>query len=456
MKHRWLIVACGAALVVATSSSAGAADAVTGLEVKAEVRAGFRSALFPGAVVANKPPLVVPAREVWESGANVWTPARRLAFLRDTSARSGDVGLTVRTNVLRADRDPAQWLPAPAQRCAYVAKWIAVKKAWNLTADPAEVARLRRLVSACPASVATSTTLVAAGGGAATSAPTTLPTSRTTVPASGGNAVTTTTPGSAVGGSSALDVLAKIRILPEYTVGYDRDLFPHWKDLDGDGCDTRKEVLIAESRTTATVGSSCAVTSGSWYSPYDGATWTDPSDVDIDHVVALNEAWQSGAYAWSTQQRTNYANDLTDDRTLIAVTDSVNQSKSDKDPTQWLPPLASYRCTYLAHWVSVKARWSLAMDEAEHRVVASALAGCGGQTAAVAPALPVTPDTPVASPVSSPVASPATTAAGAGQVAGFVTPGAFCSPFGATGVSDKGVSYTCKPSDTEARNRWRR
>ncbi|MFM7093751.1 MAG: HNH endonuclease family protein, partial [Actinomycetota bacterium] len=261
---------------------------------------------------------------------------------------------------------------------------------------------------------------------------------------------TTTTAAVPVAGSSVLDLLASIRIVPEYTVGYDRDLFPHWKDLDGDGCDTRKEVLIRDSRTTAVVGSSCTVSSGTWQSPYDGVTWTNPSDVDIDHVVALNEAWQSGAYAWSTQQRTNYANDLTDDRTLLAVTDSVNQSKSDKDPTEWLPPLATYRCTYLAHWVSVKARWSLTMDQAEHAVVKSALASCTNQTAPAAPALPT------ASPaVNAPTTAPAASTTG-GRVAGFVSPGAFCTPFGATGVSDKGVAYTCKPSETESRNRWRR
>jgi hypothetical protein len=244
--------------------------------------------------------------------------------------------------------------------------------------------------------------------------------------------------------------LATIRIVPEYSAGYDRDLFPHWKDLDGDGCDTRREVLIRDSRTAAVVGSSCTVSSGTWYSPYDGATWTNPSDVDIDHVVALNEAWQSGAYAWSTQQRTNFANDLTDARTLLAVTDSVNQSKSDKDPTEWLPSLSSYRCTYLTYWVSVKARWSLAMDEAEHAVVKAALAGCSGTSVAVAPALPAATPGTVAT-----TTLPASSS-GSGQVAGFVTPGAYCAPYGATGVSEKGVAYTCKPSETESRNRWRR
>lgn len=441
MPKKWLVVACGAAIVFAVPVPARAADPVTGLEVRTEVRTGFVPSRFPGAT-SSRAPFVVPLREAWESGANSWTASRRASFARSAAARAADIGLSAVATADRADRDPSQWLPAPARRCAYVAKWIAVKKAWNLTADPAEVARLGRLVALCEA-LPVPTTIPSTSGTPATSPPvvSSVPTSSTA--ASGPET-----------GSSALDLLATIRIVPEYGVGYDRDLFPHWKDLDGDGCDTRKEVLIRDSRTAAVVGASCVVSSGTWVSPYDGATWTNPSDIDIDHVVALNEAWQSGAYAWSTQQRTNYANDLSDGRTLLAVTDSVNQSKSDKDPTDWLPPLDSYRCTYLTNWVSVKARWSLTMDEAEHAVVRSSLAGCARQTVPVAPALPAASPAsaaPVASPASSPAAS-----TGSGQVSGFVTPGAFCTPFGATGVSEKGVAYTCKPSETESRNRWRR
>ena len=441
MKARWLVVACGATLVVGVSGTARAADSVTGLTVRSEVRTGFSPSRFPGAS-SSRVPLVVPLREVWESGANAWSPARRASFVRNAAVRSAEIGLTAKSLAERGDRDPAQWLPASTARCAYVAKWIAVKVVFGLAADSAEVARLRRLVAECTttASVAPTTTSP------------TLGSTTTTAPAPGVSSTTkpSTTATVPVPGSSVLDLLATIRIVPEYSIGYDRDLFPHWKDLDADGCDTRKEVLIRDSRTAAVVGSSCTVSSGTWYSPYDGATWTNPSDVDIDHVVALNEAWQSGAYAWSTQQRTNFANDLTDGRTLLAVTDSVNQSKSDKDPTEWLPSLSSYRCTYLSYWVSVKARWSLAMDEAEHAVVKAGLAGCSGTSVAIAPALPAATPGTVAAP------TPPASSSDGGQVAGFVTPGAYCAPYGATGVSEKGVAYTCKPSETESRNRWRR
>jgi hypothetical protein len=92
------------------------------------------------------------------------------------------------------------------------------------------------------------------------------------------------------------------------------------------------------------VNSSCQPTSGSWFSPYDGATWLDPADVDIDHVVPLAEAWRSGANTWTTSRRQSFANDLTGPQ-LIAVTDNVNQSKGDQDPSTWQPPRSTYRCT---------------------------------------------------------------------------------------------------------------
>jgi len=98
-------------------------------------------------------------------------------------------------------------------------------------------------------------------------------------------------------------------------------------------------VLIAESRVTPTYTSShCTVAKGKWYSYYDGATWTNPADVDIDHLVALAEAWGSGARLWSVTNRTRYANDLGFAASLVAVTDNVNMSKSAKDPAEWLPP----------------------------------------------------------------------------------------------------------------------
>jgi hypothetical protein len=166
----------------------------------------------------------------------------------------------------------------------------------------------------------------------------------------------------------------------ENRTGYDRSLFRLWVDADGDGCDTRREVLIDEAVRAPTVGSGCSLTNGRWVSPYDNASWTDIADLDIDHLVPLAEAWDSGASSWSASRRQSYANDLGDPRSLIAVTDNVNQEKGDQDPAEWVPPLASYRCTYTADWVATKLRWSLKVDSAERSALARSAADCPDTT----------------------------------------------------------------------------
>jgi hypothetical protein len=165
--------------------------------------------------------------------------------------------------------------------------------------------------------------------------------------------------------------------------GYDRDLFKTWIDEDGDGCDTREEVLLAEAVEEPTRGSGCTLSGGEWYSWYDEAYWTDKSDVDIDHVVPLGEVWTSGGYDWATARRTAYANDLGDDRTLEAVTDNVNQSKGDRDPAHWMPPATSATCTYIDYWVADKTRWQLTADSAEIAALEDYASGCPNTTITV-------------------------------------------------------------------------
>jgi len=148
----------------------------------------------------------------------------------------------------------------------------------------------------------------------------------------------------------------------EQREGYDRDLFgSDWTDADGDCRDTRDEVLAQESREP--VGSGCDVTGGLWHSYYDGVSWRNSSDVDIDHMVPLAEAWDSGARGWTSRTRLRFANDLGDRRALVAVTDNVNQSKGDQDLAEWLP--ARQVCRYLGEYVAVKLRWSLRVDRRE-------------------------------------------------------------------------------------------
>ena len=180
---------------------------------------------------------------------------------------------------------------------------------------------------------------------------------------------------------SMMTALDRLEVRAEHSGGYARSKFGDWIDADGDGLDTRAEVLIDESKTRVTI-SSRTVRTGRWVSLYDNLTWTDASDVDIDHVVALNEAWKSGAYLWSSARRIAYANDLGVSWALRAVTDNVNMSKGDRDPSSWLPPYRAAICTYLAGWVAVKLRWKLSVDAAEKSSIASSWrsAGCANRS----------------------------------------------------------------------------
>ncbi|KAG9237337.1 hypothetical protein BJ875DRAFT_160189 [Amylocarpus encephaloides] len=155
--------------------------------------------------------------------------------------------------------------------------------------------------------------------------------------------------------------------------GYSRDLFPTWITISGT-CNTRETVLKRDG-TNVVVSSACTATSGSWYSPYDGATWTAASDVDIDHMVPLSNAWKSGAAAWTTAQRRTFANDLANPQ-LLAVTDNVNQAKGDSGPESWKPPLTSYYCTYAKMWTKVKSVYSLTITSAEKTALTSMLNTC--------------------------------------------------------------------------------
>ncbi|WP_372458253.1 HNH endonuclease family protein [Streptomyces sichuanensis] len=168
--------------------------------------------------------------------------------------------------------------------------------------------------------------------------------------------------------------LSQLTVKPEGSMdGYSRSKFPHWATQYGQ-CNTREVVLKRDGQDVEQDGK-CAAVSGTWFSPYDGATWHDAQDIDIDHIVPLAQAWRSGANTWTTEQRKAFANDLTHSQ-LIAVTDRVNQEKGDKDPAQWMPPLKSYACTYARMWVSVKYDYKLTVDSAEKTALTGILNGC--------------------------------------------------------------------------------
>ena len=155
--------------------------------------------------------------------------------------------------------------------------------------------------------------------------------------------------------------------------GYSRDLFPHWTTVSG-SCNTRETVLQRDG-SGVVVDGACAATSGSWFSPYDGITETAASDIDIDHVVPLAEAWRSGASSWTTSRRQSFANSLSTPQ-LIAVTDNSNQSKGDRDPAAWRPTRTTFHCTYARMWIGTKHQWGLSLQSAEKSALQSMLNTC--------------------------------------------------------------------------------
>jgi hypothetical protein len=184
-----------------------------------------------------------------------------------------------------------------------------------------------------------------------------------------------------------LAVLATLTIEPEHSrSGYERDLFPHWDDDDRDGCDTRCEILSAQRRSD-----------GAWHSEWDGYSTDDTTELHVDHVVALAEAWDSGADQWSPTRRDDFANYLPN---LVAVSAASNTRKSDKDAAGWFPARPEANCLWASTVVRVKQRWTLAIDQAEANALANLLRTCADYvaptttTTQAGPLLPAAPPPP--------------------------------------------------------------
>jgi hypothetical protein len=169
--------------------------------------------------------------------------------------------------------------------------------------------------------------------------------------------------------------IQSLKVADESRTGYVRTKFKHWTSA-GNGCDSRKAVIISEAIVKPVVEKGCVIKGGEWLSIYDNVKVTEAGKLDVDHFVPLAEAWDSGASTWSPEKREMYANDQTDSRHLIAVTGASNRSKSDRDPAEWMPTNKSYACEYIKNWVSVKFRWSLTIDAKEKTALESNLKGC--------------------------------------------------------------------------------
>ena len=135
-------------------------------------------------------------------------------------------------------------------------------------------------------------------------------------------------------------------------------------------------MLIDEAVVPPAIGGGCSFVGGRWVSLYDGLVFTDTRELQIDHVVALAEAWDSGASAWSADRRMRFANDLDVSWSLIAVSPASNQNKSDKDPADWVPPNPADLCPFVSAWIAIKVRWDLSVDGRERGALRSLTARC--------------------------------------------------------------------------------
>jgi hypothetical protein len=222
------------------------------------------------------------------------------------------------------------------------------------------------------------------------------------------------------GGRTALAALAAVPVkgrAPQ--TGYDREQFgPAWQDVDRNGCDTRNDILARDltGETFKPGTHDCVVLTGTLAEPYTGATisfrrgLTTSDAIQIDHVVALSDAWQKGAQSWDASRRVAFANDPLN---LLAVDGPVNMAKGDSDAATWLPPNRAYRCSYVARQVAVKVRYGLWMTQAEKNAISAILGTCpdqplpGGTVAAVARSIPPSSATPAPRPAPAPVPPPA-------------------------------------------------
>jgi len=164
--------------------------------------------------------------------------------------------------------------------------------------------------------------------------------------------------------------------------GYARAQFGQtWADVNRNGCDTRNDILQRDlTNLSFRAGTrDCVVESGKLVDPYSGITINfikgvkSSMEVQIDHVVALSNAWQTGAFKLTIEKRTQFANDPDN---LLAVQGRLNSQKGDGDAATWLPPLKSYRCTYVAKQIAVKAKYGLWVTAPEKAAMKSILAKC--------------------------------------------------------------------------------
>jgi hypothetical protein len=213
--------------------------------------------------------------------------------------------------------------------------------------------------------------------------------------------------------TKALDLLATLAVKGRAPMtGYSREQFGQaWADVDHNGCDTRNDILKRDlkSATFKPGTRDCVVLTGTLNEPYTATVINfvrgsaTSSAVQIDHVVALGDAWQKGAQQLSVSQRTALANDPLN---LLAVDGPANMQKGDGDAATWLPRNKAFRCDYVARQISVKATYQLWVTQAEHDAMASVLGNCAGALAPTSQLAPAAQSVPAPAPVQQPAPAP--------------------------------------------------
>jgi hypothetical protein len=233
---------------------------------------------------------------------------------------------------------------------------------------------------------------------------------------------------------------------------YDRSLFPHWRSVSGTGSCTARQYVLKRDGQNVVTSDGCQPTSGRWQSDFDNTWTTSVSNATIDHVVALSEAWASGAWAWTTAERQAFANDINSPQLWIATT-SANSAKSDYDPAEWMPVnTTGLRCDYVKAWTHVKYLYDLTVDSAEKNAIQSHLntycgssggtpTGCtGSKTTAAA--------VPEGSPLNSTISLSCTgTASSSGQIAVNITH-QYSGDIAIALIAPDGSSYTLKSASS--------
>lgn len=181
-----------------------------------------------------------------------------------------------------------------------------------------------------------------------------------------------------------LKILTNLKVAPDCKLGkYSRKNWKHWITEEKGGYNTRQKVLLEESLINPMVKKgSKKIIKGRWYGAYIDKLFNNPSDLDIDHLVPLGEAYKSGGCHWSKEKKKEYANYLKHKEELIAVSKGANRAKGQKDPAKWLPENQDYICEYVSNWLVVKNRWDLWIDKAEKKAIAKAIEDyCNGPEA---------------------------------------------------------------------------